>query len=322
MNELSIKLCTINLENFFIVKSEFAPTPGIYKSLDKIKWMAKTITDIDADIYMLTEIGGIESLDYFNDVYLESNYLPVIQKGNSNRGIEVGFLIKKGLPFKYNHSTYKKLPINFLYPHEKEENTLRLREKKELIPSHKMSRDISELQILDSNTNKVLSVILLIHLKSHLDKDNIDAHGNLRREAEAKFVAKVFNKLKLKLPNTPIFICGDFNNTLYDESNWDLAPLRELPLTDILELLEEPKERRVTHVHFDREGKPQDHQLDYILIPKEFLISFDAQESGTYLYRDQYGNRLALPRENYHRYALPSDHFPVVASLKIKVNDP
>lgn len=314
MKEISLKLCTINLENFFIVKSEYAPVPGIYKSLDKVKWMAKTIIDIGADIYMLTEIGGIESLDYFNDVYLESKYLSIIQKGNSNRGIEVGFLVRKDLPYKYNHYTYKNHPINFLYPHE--------REKKELITSHKMSRDISELQILEPSSKKVISIILLIHLKSHLDKDNIDAHGNLRREAEAKFVAKVYKKLNSKYPDTPIFISGDFNNCLFDESNWDLAPLRELPLTDILELIEEPRERRITHVHFDREGNPQDHQLDYILIPKEFISSFNLNESGTYLYRDQYGNRLAIPREHYHRYALPSDHFPVVADLRIKVNCP
>lgn len=320
MAAVKIKFCTINLENFFIVKSEYAPNPGIYKSLDKIKWMAKTITEIDADIYMLTEIGGIESLEYFNDVYLEERYHPIIQAGNSNRGIEVGYLVKKTLPFKYQHSTYKNHPINFLYPHEVEENELRQRERRELIKSHKMSRDISELLVYaPDNDIKPVFAILLVHLKSHLDKDKIDPHGNLRRQAEAKFLAKVYKRLEKQFPEIPIVISGDFNNCLYDETNWDLTPIRNLGLKDVFDFINEPFELRTTHVHFDREGKPTDHQLDYILLNPKYVEKLDPEESGAYLYRDQYGNRLAIPREHYHRYSLPSDHFPVVASVKLKI---
>ena len=76
---------------------------ALKKPQEKIEWIARTISEIDADITMLCEMGGLDSLDLFNTKYLNSQYYTSLLKGNSDRGIEMGYLIKKNVtaPRKY-----------------------------------------------------------------------------------------------------------------------------------------------------------------------------------------------------------------------------
>ncbi len=308
-----MKLCLFNVENFFLLSGPNGD--GFKKPVDKIEWIARTISEIDADITMLCEVGGIESLDLFNTKYLNSKYYSALLKGNSNRGIEMGYLIKKDLPYKYRHISHANASIEFNYHFEIEENKkLMLDELK--IPPHKFSRDISELRILKDD--KVAMILLLVHLKSKWDRDGVDYNGKERRKAELKALVKTYNRLRHEFgPNVPVVVAGDMNGVAqksHQEPEFDDL-YAHTDLEDVLEVIKEPYERRLSFFYFGKENNRESFQLDYIFLPPELHNLVRKEDSGIYLFRDPHGMALPYPQESYQRYALPSDHYPVVANL-------
>ncbi len=307
-----MKLCLFNVENFFLLDGTNAV--GFKKPVEKIEWIARTIKEIDADITMMCEVGGLESLDLFNAKYLNSEYSTRLIKGNSNRGIEMGYLIKNDFDYQTLHISHADDSIEFNYHFEIMEN-------KNLAPidqhpPHKFSRDISELRIVKDD--KVEVIILLVHLKSKWDRDGVDFNGNERRKAELKALVKTYNRLRAEFNYlVPVIVAGDLNGSAqrgFEEPEFeDLYASTDLE--DILEVLEEPLESRFTFFYFSKENKREAHQLDYILLPPELQALVKKEDSGIYLFRDSHNMPLPYPKENYQRYALPSDHYPVVATL-------
>src|SRR5665213_3897009 len=92
------------------------------KSLLKTLWLADSLIFIDADIVCLNEIGGQESLTNFAKLFLGGKYVPYLLEGNSDRGIDIGYLVKKDFPLRAEIRTHKERPIQFLYPHEVQTN--------------------------------------------------------------------------------------------------------------------------------------------------------------------------------------------------------
>ncbi|MGZ3788196.1 MAG: endonuclease/exonuclease/phosphatase family protein [Bacteriovorax sp.] len=308
-----MKLCLFNVENFFLLNG--AQGDAFKKPVDKIEWIAKTIKEINADVTMLCEVGGLESLDLFNTKYLNSDYFSALLKGNSNRGIEMGYLIKKDFPYDFAHFSHAHASIEFNYSFEIEENKKLLLDELK-IPPHKFSRDISELRILKDNEVKM--ILLLVHLKSKWDRDGVDWNGKERRKAELKALVKTYNRLRAEFNyKVPIVVAGDMNGTAQkgqQEPEFDdLYNLTDLE--DVLEVMGEPHEHRHSFFYFGKENNRESFQLDYILLPKELHALVKKEDSGIYLFRDAHGVALPYPQESYQRYALPSDHYPVVASL-------
>lgn len=309
-----MKLCLFNVENFFLLSGPNGD--GFKKPVDKIEWIARTISEIDADITMLCEMGGLDSLDLFNTKYLNSNYYTALLKGNSNRGIEMGYLIKKDSQYGHQHFSHANASIEFNYPFEIEEN-------KKMLPGlgtehapHKFSRDISELRL--TKDNKVVMILLLVHLKSKWDRDGVDWLGKERRKAELKALVKTYNRLRAEFNfSVPVIVSGDLNGIaqkgLQEPEFDDLYSLTDLE--DVMEVINEPYERRLSFFYFGKESVREAYQLDYILLPKELHSKVKKEDSGIYLFRDTHGTALPYPKESYQRYALPSDHYPVVASL-------
>ncbi|MBC7540775.1 MAG: hypothetical protein H7281_18285 [Bacteriovorax sp.] len=307
-----MKLCLFNVENFFLLGGPNGD--GFKKPVDKIEWIARTIKDINADITMMCEVGGIESLDLFNTKYLNSEYTPFLLKGNSDRGIEMGYLVKKEFALNTLHISHANESIEFNYHFEIMEN-------KKLLPgaqypTHKFSRDISELRILKDD--KVVMILLLVHLKSKWDRDGIDFNGKERRKAELKALVKTYNRLRAEFNfQVPVIVSGDLNGIaqkgLQEPEFDDLYTFTDLE--DVLEVIDEPHERRLSFFYFGKENNREAYQLDYILLPRELHPLVKKEDSGIYLFRDTNGVPLSYPKENYQRYALPSDHYPIVASL-------
>ena len=307
-----MKLCLFNVENFFLLSGPNGD--GFKKPIDKIEWIARTIKDVDADITMMCEVGGLESLDLFNTKYLNSEYTTRLLKGNSDRGIEMGYLIKKNFALNTLHIGHAHESIEFNYPFELAEN-------KKLLPAlqykaHKFSRDISELRILKDQ--KVVMILLLVHLKSKWDRDGVDFNGKERRKAELRALVKTYNRLRAEFNfEVPIVVSGDLNGVaqkgLQEPEFDDLYAFTDLE--DILEVIDEPHERRLTFFYFGKENNREAYQLDYILLPKELHTLVKKEDSGIYLFRDSHGVPLPYPKENYQRYALPSDHYPIIANL-------
>ncbi len=309
-----MKLCLFNVENLFLLSGPNGD--GFKKPVDKTEWIARTITEIDADITMLCEVGGLDSLDLLNSKYLNSAYFTALIKGNSNRGIEMGYLIKKSSPYGHQHLSHAERSIHFNYPIEIEENNKLLPGVPLLHVPHKFSRDISELRI--TKDNKVVMIILLVHLKSKWDRDGVDPLGAKRRKAELIALVETYNKLRAEFNFLiPIVVAGDLNGCAQkgqQEAEFDYL-YRLSDLEDVLEVIEEPYERRLSFFYFSKEKSREAHQLDYILLPKELHGLVRKEESGIYLFRDSHGVPLPYPNESYQRYALPSDHYPLVASL-------
>ncbi len=307
-----MKLCLFNVENFFLVNGPNGD--GFKKPIDKIEWIARTITEIDADITMMCEVGGLESLELFNTKYLNSNYIAKLVKGNSERGIEMGYLIKKKFAYSTEHIGHAQDSIEFNYHFELMEN--KSRAANDQLPVHRFSRDISELRILKDN--KVELILLLVHLKSKWDRDGVDFNGKERRKAELKALVKTYNRLRSEFnQQVPIIISGDLNGVaqkgLQEPEFDDLYDKTDLE--DVLEVINEPHEQRLSFFYFAKDQAREAYQLDYILLPKELHHLVSKEDSGIYLFRDQYGMPLSYPKENYQRYALPSDHYPIVATL-------
>lgn len=306
-----MKLCLYNVENLFLLNQ--GPGEGYKKPLDKIEWVARTIREIDADIVMLVEVGGLTSLDLFNSRYLSDNYFTALLPGNSDRGIEMGYLIHKRVAHFHQIASHKTLSLNFNYPHELMDN----KNTGKALKNHRFSRDISELRLLKDG--QIDMIILLVHLKSKLDKEGIDFNGTLRRTAELKKLVEIYNERRADHPGVPVIVAGDFNGQAQRQSvDPEFAPLYELSdLEDVLEVIKETPERRFSYFHFNRDFVREASQLDYIMLPPELHALVEKEESGIYHYRDQHGVVLPYPQDSFQRYALPSDHYPVVVTLKI-----
>lgn len=66
------------------------------KDRAKIAEIARIILENDFDLVGLCEVGGMQTLDAFNRIYLDGRYECYLYEENSNRGIFVGALLKKG----------------------------------------------------------------------------------------------------------------------------------------------------------------------------------------------------------------------------------
>ena len=306
-----MKLCLYNVENLFLLN--LGPGEGYKKPQDKIEWVARTIREIDADIIMLCEVGGLQSLDLFNSRHLNNAYFTALLPGNSDRGIEMGYLINKRFAHFHQIISHKEKHLDFNYPHEitEHQNTGKK------LKNHRFSRDIAELRL--TKDGKLEYIILLVHLKSKLDKDGVDFNGQLRRKAELQALVDHYNFRRLEFPGVPVIVAGDFNGQAQRLSTEpEFTSLYEkTDLEDVLEVIKEPAERRFSYFHFNRDYIREASQLDYIMLPPELHALVEKEESGIYHYRDQHGVVLPYPQDSFQRYALPSDHYPVVVTLKI-----
>jgi endonuclease/exonuclease/phosphatase family metal-dependent hydrolase len=110
----SLHVASFNAENFYLLldadysreelealsgRDYLAMNASIFnpnKEREKIAQIARIILERDFDLVGLCEVGGMESLEAFNRLYLEDRYDCYLHEENSRRGIFVGALAKKG----------------------------------------------------------------------------------------------------------------------------------------------------------------------------------------------------------------------------------
>jgi endonuclease/exonuclease/phosphatase family metal-dependent hydrolase len=283
------------------------------KPLRKVWQLAQIIRDTEPDIIMFNEVGGQESLENFNKHFLNSDYKVFLKEGNSNRGIDVGYLIRANLDFKAVLITHKDRPLNFLYPHQS------------ATPaggkSHYFSRDVAELRLFHSTENTPRLVILLTHLKSKLNPDNIDPEGKLRRAAELKTLVEIYNEVRKELgPQVPVVVTGDMNG-IASKTNMEpeFAPIYDkTDLQELLELCEKPQEERYTQVQITPLGKQNFLQIDYIFVSPDLAEQVEKSQSGVHHFKNELGHKAPPPRNLEERNLLASDHYPTILTLKMK----
>jgi endonuclease/exonuclease/phosphatase family metal-dependent hydrolase len=311
-----ITICELNTENLFISLEHYDGTGVEFENLSESQWrklalpqlrnkqkplrkiwgLATAILDINPDILMLIEVGGKESLDHFNEYFLNDSYISHFVETNSNRSIDLAFLVKKDLKMKAQTISNRQFPI-------KMGNSSAL--------STRFSRDVAELHLFEKN--KLQLILLLTHLKSKISTEK-DYQGRSLRRAEAESLIHLYHKICERYPDVPVVVGGDLNSEL---SSPELEILASSNLIDFHELIGAPPEHRISFVHFNYQGEPQPQTLDYLLVSPHLHARVDGDKSYTYRYKSYYDTPHPLPSTVHQRYHMPSDHFPLVLTIEL-----
>lgn len=331
----NLKFCLLNAENLFLL-FDAPPTAetlklnerqwqgqstSVYenKSLKKCEDIAKALIEINADIIMLCEVGGFESLKNFNHLFMNDTYSPCLIEGNSDRNIDVGFLIRKGLPFYFDVLSNKARPINYLYPHERLSlaNGYPVKGGK-VTSSHKFSRDVVELRLFTKDKEKPFFITLLTHLKSRLDPERIDPNGFERRQAELLTLLEIYRELEEKNPQTPIIVAGDFNGNAgkvnTDEEFKEIYATTELK--DVFEVAGLTPEQRATFYQVKSSARTEGRQIDFVFLSPITQSLLKPQSAKAFRYRDEFGSERSVPQTMEAKGRIPSDHYPIVFEIE------
>lgn len=290
------------------------------KPLEKLKALGRIIADESPDLILLCEVGGHESLHNFNQLFLKDQYSPALIEGNSNRNIDVGFLVRKNLPFYFDIGTNKNRLINYLYPHERQsiETGYSLKSGKSS-GSHKFSRDVGELHFFLKERDKPFLVFLLTHLKSRLDPEGIDPQGFERRAAELKTLLEIYQELETRFQGqVPIAVGGDFNgNASRINTDKEFAELySSSQLREVCEIAALPADQAVTFYQVGRSSKTEGKQLDYCFLSPRLAPYLDPASVRVFRYQGHLGLPLDPPTTLEAKGALPSDHYPLIFTLR------
>jgi hypothetical protein len=326
-----MKLGLYNVENLFLLFDH--PIPENFQTLTEPEWqklstsvydnkplrkcleIAKLILLEQPDIVMLCEVGGLESLKNFNVLFLQSNYSCILIEGNSDRNIDIGYLIKKTQSYFFDIISNKNRPLNFLYPHEITSQNHGFKIKSS---SHTFSRDCAELRLFSKDRSKPFLIILLMHLKSRLDPERIDPGGVERRGAELKMAITIYKELENEFPTCPILFCGDLNGYAGKTTpDTEFLPIyQETDLQDIFEIAGLSTENRSTFYQIKNGGKVDGKQIDYCFLPKKVWPYLNSQRCYVYKYTDHQGLQLNTPTSMESKSLLPSDHYPLFFTLE------
>lgn len=331
---VSLKVLLLNAENLFLLSDQNLTeehlnldqgkwnrlSTSIYdnKPLEKAKALAKIVQETNPDVILLCEVGGIESLQNFNRLFLGEKYSPALIEGNSNRNIDVGYLLRKNMGFYFDIITNKNRPINYLYPHERKshETGYPIRSAK-VGTSHKFSRDVAELHLFQNDREKPFFIFLLTHLKSRLDPDNVDPNGFERRQAELKTLLEIYRELEKKHDyKVPIVVGGDFNGNATDiNTDPEFVDIYTTDLKDVCTLAGIKNEHAATFYQVGRGSKTDGKQLDYCFLSPAAAQYLNKTSVQVYRYKDHLGLPFDPPTTLEAKMKLPSDHYPVLFEL-------
>ncbi len=322
----TFKVAQLNAENLFLYLDDLRPRDWrrmsekdwqklshatiANKPLLKTLWLAESLLHIDANIVCLNEIGGQESLRNFTQLFLQDKYDCHLLEGNSDRGIDVGFLVRKNFPHQVELRTHKDRPLQFLYPHERPVAP------GAAVKSHYFSRDCAELRILSEG--RPVAIILCVHLKSKLDPEGIDPQGIERRRAEVNTLVKIYQEIRAEFtPSIPVIVAGDFNGCARrDQRAEEFQQLNSTDLDSVIELVGKSGDETATQVQFNRQGQIQCLQIDFIFVSPDLKPWLLSEGVEIYRYLSDLRVALPLPKTLEQRGYLPSDHYPVVATFK------
>jgi endonuclease/exonuclease/phosphatase family metal-dependent hydrolase len=210
------------------------------KERGKIAAIAETILERDYDLVGIVEVGGMESLENFNRIYLGGRYDCFLHEENSRRGIYAGALVKRG---RFRSVEARAMPGAF------SRNLLRLRLG---LPAAPRAARAGRGDCIE---------VFVVHLKSQYGEDR----GIPQRIREVEMLS---SELSLE----DCVVMGDFNGILIPgEAEFEYEPFLALPFRDVLEAMDLPHAERRTHYHFDRSG-PNFAQLDYIFCSEDIEV--------------------------------------------------
>ncbi|MDX8153401.1 endonuclease/exonuclease/phosphatase family protein [Patulibacter brassicae] len=192
--------------------------------------LAERIRLLDADVLVVQEVEHRDALREFNAAAPEHGGLGglysivVCIDGNDPRRIDVGVLsrIPLGGVTSWQHVIHPELPDRPVF-----------------------SRDLLEVDLLDSRFERVVATCLVTHLKSQLipyergqtatDRERVERANDLLRGRQAEMIARILQRRRLDRPH---LVAGDMNDAPDSEP---LRPLRDAP-TGLVDGLADPVE--------------------------------------------------------------------------------
>lgn len=302
-----IKMMAYNAENFFLHMGENAKESledfkkridTELKSDEDMKGIARAIQDETPDFIVMEEVENRETLQAFSERYLNGTYEAYLIKGNDERGIQIGYLVKKDLPLQISLETHK--DVTWKDPNDGREAKL-------------FSRDAPALLIRRQGDAPDAAPALIFignHAKSQRNR-NGDPRSSLLRTAQMKEIASIVEDYQGAYgANVPIVLGGDFNVDV--RLSPEVEPIRER-MVDPFDAKGIRGLPRMTHTFHPRRGHPSYHQLDALFVTpglEDNIVSIE-----TYRYKDAEGKELPLPNTYAERARNPSDHYPLVLTL-------
>jgi endonuclease/exonuclease/phosphatase family metal-dependent hydrolase len=265
------------------------------KSKEKCLSLARTILDAEADIVMVTEVGGPESLSNFSKYLLNDAFEAFSLPSNSDRGIDLGYLVRRSLPLKPSLKSH----VDYILPE----------------PARRFSRDVLRMDLKEGEETKL--IFLLVHIKSKLDLRRKDFEGRSQRVMEVAGLIEIYQSLKTL--NVPILIGGDFNGHAGEkDTEEEFRQIYEkTDLKDIAYLAGVPDEERFSYIYFNRGGNRFVQQIDYLFISDQYAPLLDPAGCLFPRYKTPEGLALPIPKRMEQKNILPSDHYPFLATLNL-----
>jgi len=300
-----LKIATFNVLNLFFhvgkhIRDETGSLvqakSGAEKSLTDARELGEAVSRANPDILALQEVEGISSLVRFNKLFLGNNYIPLLLNGNDARGIQVGFLIKKDLPFQFqliSHQNETHLPAGAPTP----------------VPV--FARDLPVLMVRRAGApvdSDPLLIVIGTHNRSRRPSPG-DPDSSLKRKAEANRTAEIIQGYQQKYgPSVPVVLMGDFNSNVNSAPEYQVL-WNSAHLEDVfnLETQKRPFWQRFTHTYHPNGSPRKPSQLDAILVSS--ALQDKVLDAQIYRYPDANGQEKPLPKTHDERKQNPSDHF-------------
>lgn len=301
-----IKVLQYNVENLFmsVGKHELLPTNASFKRVTdaevKPEWqlegVATPMLEFKPDLMILEEVESIDALTQFNSDYLSGAYRPLLVKGNDERGINIGFYVKKDLPLDITMESHK--DMTWTDPTTRQVQKL-------------FSRDVPAVMVRrEGEVGTPLLIVLGNHAKSKRDR-NGDPLSEKLRSAQYQAIGQIIDGYIAKYgKDVPIMIAGDFNTDVRNSPS--VKPVRDR-MVDAFDLKGLTGLARVTHTFHPNGGQAEYNQIDAVFVSPS--LSKSITTASVYRYKDQSGREKPLPKTYDERGKNPSDHFPVMVTV-------
>jgi hypothetical protein len=344
----TLKIGSYNWENVLDYQGqrEFDPATG------KMVWTAdpyekpaeRLAQNIDVerrsnqDLGFAIEIEGMNPITQIIHDYLGDAYIAILVEGNDERGIQVPFLAKLGLPFWYEVLSHRNVLAPAVTPALinppirlplRTDGAVAIQQLKKAgqqatvqpaggHPEFLFSRDLPVVIVRPAGSAEDAEPILILagtHFKSQRDRLDDPMSKNFRKLQVIEAI-KILLRLQVKYPNTPILMMGDFNADIRTaeefRSIWENGFRDSFDVAQSVALAD-----RITQIYFPKGLPPVYSQLDGILLNVTAVMAdiLLAAEIVPYLNPD--GSLMPLPKEFKDRLKQGSDHKKIQVILDL-----
>ncbi len=306
----TLNILNYNLLNLEMHVGKFESAPTGYRQVKGPKEkdesfrkeQGQIILEEETDIGVFEEVEAGENLERFNQRHMGGLFRTLLTQGNDIRGIQVGIVVRKDLPFEIEYRSHRN------------------REWKDPISGSAVrvfTRDVPALILRVKGNKKPVLIVLGTHYKSKRDRDD-DPESNILREGQADATVGVIEDLWAEFgEKIPVVLSGDFNGNFNKESAF--ANLKKaISLEDPFNLLKPAvsDRDRVTHTYHPRNEEVKWNQIDFLLVSPE--IKECVKTAYVHRYKTSTGKVKPIPITYDERKENPSDHFPVMLKLDMK----